>query len=80
MDFGGVSKRGDTHLYLQIAKVIQDAIASGELHSRDPVPSEQRIMDETGVSRWAVRHAIAYLREQGTVYTVPQLGSFVSGP
>jgi GntR family transcriptional regulator len=80
MDFSGVSRRGDTHLYQQIAAVIEDAIAAGELRARDPVPSEQHIMDATGASRAAVRHAIAYLRDRGVLYTVAHLGSFVSPP
>jgi DNA-binding GntR family transcriptional regulator len=77
-DFSSVSRRRDTHLYQQIAAVIEASIASGELRPGEPVPSEKDIMDATGASRWAVRHAIASLREQGRIYTVAHLGSFVA--
>lgn len=79
-DFSGVSRRADTHLYVQIAQAIEDAIKSGELRPREPIPSERYITGATGASRWAVRHAIAHLREQGLVYTVRDLGTFVSPP
>jgi DNA-binding GntR family transcriptional regulator len=78
MDFSGVSRRADRHLYQQIAGVIETAIAGGEIAPGDPIPSEQHIMDATGASRWAVRHAVEWLRARGVVYTVPHLGSFAS--
>lgn len=77
MDFSGVSKRAPAHLYRQIAAVVESAIESGELRPDDPIPSEQQIMNETGASRVAVRHAVEYLREKGRVYTIAYLGSFV---
>lgn len=77
-DFSGVSRRADKHLYQQIAKAIEDAITSGELRPGEPIPSERYITGATGASRWAVRHAIAHLRERGLLYTVADLGTFVS--
>jgi GntR family transcriptional regulator len=79
-DFSSVSRRRDTHLYQQIAAAIEADIAAGNLKPGEPIPSEKDIMDATGASRWAVRHAIAHLREQGTLYTVAHLGSFVARP
>jgi GntR family transcriptional regulator len=79
-DFTGVSRQSDRHLYEQIADAIEAAIASGELRPGQPVPSERYIMQSAGASRWAVRHAIAYLRDKGTVYTRRNLGTFVSPP
>lgn len=81
MDFTEVRRHGaDRWLYQQIANVIAEAIDSGELRPRQQIPTEKDIMDATGASRQAVRHAIADLRERGFLYTVPQLGSFVAGP
>ncbi|MGH3295745.1 MAG: winged helix-turn-helix domain-containing protein [Trebonia sp.] len=80
LDFSEVNKRGDRHLYEQIAAVIAQAVTDGTLRPRDRIPSEQEIMDATGASRAAVRHAVAHLRDEGTVYTVKHLGSFVSPP
>jgi len=42
------------------------------------VPSEQRLMQETGAARGTVRRAMALLREKGKIYTIPQLGSFIA--
>jgi DNA-binding GntR family transcriptional regulator len=79
MDFSGFRARGaDRWPYEQIADTIEKAIRSGELGPRDPVPSEQTIMDETGAARGTVRHAMALLREKGLIYTRPYLGSFTS--
>lgn len=69
----------DRWLYRQIADVIAEAIESGELRARQQLPTEKDLMDATGASRQAVRHAIADLRERGYLYTVPHLGSFVAG-
>jgi len=79
MDFSGVRRHGaDRWLYQQIADVIAAAIDSGELAPRQQVPTEKDLMDATGASRQAVRHAIGDLRRRGYLYTVPQLGSFVT--
>lgn len=81
MDFSGVTRHGaDRWLYQQIADVIADAVESGELRPRQQVPTEKDLMDATGASRQAIRHAMRDLRERGLVYTVPQLGSFVAEP
>ena len=79
-DFSGISRQSDQHLFEQIAAAIEAAIKTGELESRQPIPSERYIMQASGASRWAVRHAIAHLREKGIVYTRPGLGTFVSPP
>jgi GntR family transcriptional regulator len=79
-DFSGVSRRADHYVYEQVAEAIEAAIKTGELLPRQPIPSERYISEATGASRWAVRHAIAYLREKGILYTRPGLGTFVSPP
>jgi DNA-binding GntR family transcriptional regulator len=78
MDFSGISRRSDRWVHEQIADVIEKAIWSGELEPREMLPSEQEIIHQAGVSRWAVRRALALLREKGTIYTRAHLGSFVS--
>lgn len=77
-DFSRITRRSDRHLYQQIAQAIEDAIVSGELAPGDPVPSERYLTGATGASRWAVRHALADLRERGIVYTVADRGSFIA--
>jgi GntR family transcriptional regulator len=77
-DFSRVSRRRDSHLYQQIAAAIEEAIASGEYQPGEPIPSEKDIMDATGTSRDAVRHAVRHLRDKGIVYTIAHLGTYVS--
>jgi DNA-binding GntR family transcriptional regulator len=78
IEFPEVDYRGETPPYLQIAAAIQAAIESGELRPRQAIPSEKELRDATGAGRTAVRNAVAWLRERGLVYTVPQRGTYVS--
>ena len=64
-------------LYQQIAADIEERIRSGELQPRRPIPGETRLVQQHDVARETVRRAMALLREQGWIYTVPQRGSFV---
>ncbi|MFB4303369.1 GntR family transcriptional regulator [Actinomadura sp. NTSP31] len=68
---------GDTPVYRQIAAIIAERIESGDLQPRRRIPSESDLVQEYGVARETARRAVAYLREQGLVYTVPQRGTFV---
>lgn len=65
-------------LYRKIANDLIDRIRSGDLRPRRPIPSEAALVQEYKVARETARKAIAFLREQGWVYTVPQRGSYVS--
>jgi GntR family transcriptional regulator len=73
-----VDHRDPTALYLQLAAILRAEITSGRLSPHDPVPSESYLEQEHGVSRQTVRRAIAALREEGLIYTLPQRGSFVA--
>jgi len=53
-------------------------ITSGKLAPGAQLPSEKDITDLTGASRWAVRHAVAELRDRGLVRTLAHLGTFVA--
>lgn len=66
-------------LYAQAAAALRAQIESGELAHLDPLPSEKTIQQEYGVSRDTARRAIEQLRNEGTVFTIPQRGSYV-GP
>jgi DNA-binding GntR family transcriptional regulator len=67
-----------TPIYRQVARVIREQIKSGELRPRDPVPSESRMVSQHGIARDTARQAVALLRTQGWVVTIPQRGSFVA--
>ncbi|MDP9845814.1 GntR family transcriptional regulator [Streptosporangium lutulentum] len=73
-------KKRKTPLYQKIANELADRVKRGELKPRRPVPSESTLVQQYGVARETVRHAIGLLREQGWVYTVPQRGTYVSRP
>lgn len=77
-NFPEIDPRGEKHPYRQIADAIADAIASGELRPGQALPSEKEIMGATGAGRSTVRRAIAWLRREGIVYTIPGRGSFAA--
>jgi GntR family transcriptional regulator len=74
-----VDHRDPTPLYVQLAAFLRADIATGKLAPHDPVPSESYLEQEHEVSRATVRRAMALLREEGLIYTLPQRGSFVAG-
>lgn len=79
MDFSQFRARGyERWPYQQIADIIEAAITSGEFPPGAVLPSEQRLMQETGAARGTVRRAMAVLREKGLIRTIPQIGSFVT--
>lgn len=76
-----IDRDSPTPIYQQIAAWVEARITSGELQPGRPIPSEKTLMQEfEGVARETVRRAVAHLRDQGTVYTVPQRGTYVSEP
>jgi DNA-binding GntR family transcriptional regulator len=52
-----------------VADDLRSRIVSGELRPGDRLPSEQQILEETGVSRTSIRQAIGQLRVEGLVGT-----------
>ena len=72
-----VDHRDPTPLYVQLAADLRARIEAGKLGPHDPIPSESYLEQEHEVSRATVRKAVAMLRDEGLVYTLPQRGSFV---
>jgi GntR family transcriptional regulator len=72
--------RPDSPRWVQVAAVMRKRIESGELAQGSPLPSEFRMSEEYGIARTTVRKVVAALREEGLVYTVPNLGTFVGPP
>ncbi|MEV0623949.1 GntR family transcriptional regulator [Nonomuraea sp. NPDC050404] len=64
--------------YRHIAGEVRERIKNGELVSSQQIPSEVVLVREYGAARETVRRAIALLREEGWVYSIPHRGSFVS--
>lgn len=75
-----VDPTADRAVFRQLADVLRDEIASGELPPGAPLPSEATLCQRYEVSRVSVRRAVALLRGEGLVTTVPGRGSFVTRP
>ncbi|QNE18877.1 GntR family transcriptional regulator [Kribbella qitaiheensis] len=71
---GGVSKAD------QLAATLREQILSGQLSPAALLPSERQMIEHYGVSRITVRAAIAALRAEGLVQTIPGKGAFVRRP
>ncbi|MGW0196728.1 GntR family transcriptional regulator [Nonomuraea sp. NPDC003201] len=67
-------------LYQQISTEVSTRIVQGELSPNRAIPGEKVMMRQYGVAKVTVRQAVAHLREQGWVFTVPYRGTFVNGP
>lgn len=64
-------------LHRQLFLVLHDEIARGALAQGDPLPTEQSLCEQFGVSRITVRRALADLADQGYIERRQGVGSFV---
>ncbi|MEO3872353.1 GntR family transcriptional regulator [Nonomuraea sp. B12E4] len=69
-----------TPIYQKIADDVADSIQRGEISPNRAIPGEKVMMRQYGVAKVTVRQAVAYLREQGWVFTVPYRGTYVATP
>ncbi|MGC9668048.1 GntR family transcriptional regulator [Planosporangium sp. 12N6] len=65
-------------VYRQIAAVLIERIEASTLRPNKPIPSETALQQEFNVSRDTARRTVAWLRDEGWIYTVPQRGSYVA--
>ncbi|GAA0801024.1 GntR family transcriptional regulator [Spirilliplanes yamanashiensis] len=72
-----IDPTADRAVFRQLADLLRDQIASGELAPGDPLPSELRLAQEYGLSRTSVRQAIAILRAEGLINVERPRGTFV---
>jgi DNA-binding GntR family transcriptional regulator len=64
--------------YRQIAAILRRRIESGQYPPDTRIPTEGELVDAFEVARTTARRAIAVLREEGLIYTVPQRGSYAT--
>jgi len=64
--------------YRQIADILRRRIESGRYQPDTRIPTESELIEAFEVARTTARRAIAVLREEGLIYTVPQRGSYVA--
>ena len=63
--------------YQQLSSILRFRIVKGEWRT-GPLPSVKQLQQEYGVGRDTVLRAIAILRDESLVFTVPRRGSYVS--
>jgi DNA-binding transcriptional regulator YhcF (GntR family) len=64
-------------VYRQLADLLREQIASGELAPRTPLPSAKTLAQEHGIAIGTVTRAVDVLREEGLVRTIPGRGVWV---
>ena len=72
-----IDPTGPVPPYKQIAEIIRQRIGSGEYPKGSRIPTESEMVETWEVARTTARRAIALLREEGLVDTVPQRGTYV---
>ncbi len=75
---GGVSLPQGGPLYLQLKRVIEDAVASGAIRPGDALPSERDLALKAAVSRVTVRKAVQHLVRDGLLVQRHGSGTFVA--
>ena len=70
--------RPDVPKHVQLADYLRARIDDGTYPPRAKLPSEATLVQETGFARDTVRKGIAVLLDEGRVYDVRGLGTFVS--
>src|SRR5512138_3762182 len=75
---GTVDPNDYTPRYYQLAKILRERIAGGELKPYQPIPSERQLEEIYSVSRTTIRQAIDLLVRQGFLYREHGRGTFVS--
>jgi GntR family transcriptional regulator len=72
-----INPRAPEPPYRQIAAWLRARIEVGEFPPDVPLPSETELRETFEVSRDTARRAVAVLRDEGLIVTVPQRGSYV---
>ncbi len=66
--------------YLRVKKLVQDAVASGDLKEGDAIPGERDVAVLLDISRVTVRKAFTDLVAEGVLVQRRGSGTYVSGP
>lgn len=67
-------------LYYQLKQYFLEQINSGAFGVGDRLPSEEEVIDESGLSRFTVRQAFSALEREGLVERTRGKGTFVKAP
>ena len=77
-DAGSLDESSPTPLYLQLQRLIQEAVRSGRLRADEALPSERDLSKQLGISRVTVRKALAGLVEKGLLVQRWGSGTFIA--
>jgi GntR family transcriptional regulator len=72
-----IDGRTGVPLYVQLREKMRAAILAGEWNDVEPLPPEEALAADLGVSRSTVRQALDDLRREGLIVRHPGRGSFV---
>jgi GntR family transcriptional regulator len=67
-----------TPLYLQLQRLIQEAVDAGRIKAEEALPSERDLARELGISRVTVRKALSGLVEKGILVQRWGSGTFIA--
>lgn len=68
---------GEQPAYLQLAAILREMIASGEIAVHDPLPGIATLAQRYELARGTVVRALGVLKAEGLVRTVPGRGIYV---
>lgn len=75
-----IDPRADRPVYQQLADILRQRIGSGSFIEGEMLPSAAALAQTYVVGTDTVRRALAVIRLEGLIDTVPKLGSFVRVP
>lgn len=76
----GLDRNSPVPLYHQLKEVIRGLIENGHWRQGDPIPAENQLAEEYGLSRGTVREAMEDLVREGLLHRQRGRGTFVSAP
>ena len=74
-----IDERIAAPIWRQLHAILRRRILAGHYEPGHAIPSEKQCEQEWGVARGTCRKAVALLRDEGLVETLPGKGSFVTG-
>ena len=79
-DGGFIERDIPAPAWRQVADYLRSRIRAGEWEPGHAIASETQVRQELGCARGTVRRAVAELRGEGLVVTVPGRGTYVADP
>lgn len=67
-------------LHAQLEELIREKLDTGEWSPGAPIPSENEMSSENGVSRMTARNVVTKLVQEGLLFRIPGKGTFVCEP